>query len=247
MDAVEMSVLRIRVEGDVTSFRYPHFVQGVHLTYEMPPPATIYGHICSAAGDLLPPAALQFAYHFRYAAKFEDYEHLHFYGKRYTMNPFRRELLFRPQLTLYLAVRDESLITLPDLQRLFQKPAYCVVLGRSQDLMHYQEASIVTLQPADRAYYDGTLLNLEDAARIGGRFFAATMPRYINENRQPQWGQYALLPHSDKPPIYPSDEPVTGTLQMETQEPLSIQVDPDIEHPYQPNLYRGVMWHVWQQ
>jgi len=101
-----MRVLKVIAEGPVTSFRYPHFVQGVHLTFEMPPPATIYGHICSAVGDYIAPNSTRFAYHFSWEAKFFDYEHLHFFGNTPKMNPFRRELLFNPQLTLYLTNLD---------------------------------------------------------------------------------------------------------------------------------------------
>ena len=46
-----LSVLKVVVEGAVTSFRYPHLTQGFQPTFEMPPPSTIYGHICSAAGN----------------------------------------------------------------------------------------------------------------------------------------------------------------------------------------------------
>lgn len=58
-----MQVLKVVVEGLTTSFRYPHFVQGVQPTFEMPPPATIYGHICSALGEWVDPKGVTFAYH----------------------------------------------------------------------------------------------------------------------------------------------------------------------------------------
>lgn len=233
-----MEVLRVIANGEITSFRYPHFVQGVHLTYEMPPPATIYGHVCSALGVLLPPDALRFAYHFQHEGKFFDYEHLHFYSKRkHTMNPFRREQLFRPRLTLYLAVARPDVISLDELARAFSSPEYAVVLGRSQDLLVYSDVQIITLQEDGQAYFDGTLLPLPDAALIGGRFYAVTMPRYIDENRQPQWAQYAVLPHSNKPPIL-------GEMQPEGQEAVA-WVDEDYFHPFNADIKRGVLWHDW--
>jgi len=45
-----MRVLKVVAEGPITSFRYPHFMQQIHPSFQMPPPATIYGHISSALG-----------------------------------------------------------------------------------------------------------------------------------------------------------------------------------------------------
>src|SRR5690242_9202657 len=101
-----MQALKIVAEGMVTSFRYPHFVQGVHPTYEMPPPATIYGHVCSAVGEFIPPASTRFAYHFTFESRFNDYEHLLFFPDDSPLKPATRELLFKPKLTLYLSDSD---------------------------------------------------------------------------------------------------------------------------------------------
>jgi len=226
-----MRALKIIAEGLVTSFRYPHFVQGVQPTFEMPPPATIYGHICSAVGELIGRDVTQFAYHFTSSSKFFDYEHLHFFGKDPKMNPFNRELLFQPRLTLYLSNID--------LKQYFLCPHYPVVLGRSQDLMTYVDVHEVTLQAAEQTFYSETLLPLELAAEIGGRAYAVTMPRFLDEQRVPIWGQYAIL--HDKVP-YPSQY----SLSFENSATLEIWVDPepDARHPSAP-LQRGVIWHNW--
>ena len=252
-----MKALKIVAEGLTTSFRYPHFNQGVHLTFEMPPPATIYGHICSAVGDYIDPRGLRFAYHFQFEAKFTDYEHLHFtqngaelksndrplaelleqgFGwsfRRPSINPFSREQLYHPRLTLY--VDDISL------EAALRSPRYAVALGRAQDLMTYSQIEVIELQPAERAFFDGTLLSLADAPHIGGRFYAVTMPRYIDPQRQADWGQYAVLPHSDKPRVYPPEDGfAVGSPSFD------ILVDPTESHPYIEGLARGVVWHTWQ-
>lgn len=230
-----MDVLKVVAEGLTTSFRYPHFVQGVHPTFEMPPPATIYGHICSAVGDLIPSDTTLFAYHFTYDAKFEDYEHLHFYpsksGKS-PINPFKREMLFNPRLTLYLSNTD--------LEPYFHNPHYPVVLGRSQDLMMYTNVERITLEQRDITFYEGTLIPLHLAAFIGGRFVAVTMPRFIDEERRPIWDQFGVLHDRVE---FPSD----STLQF-SEVPIEIWVDPsqeDAKHPYK-NLQRGIIWHSWE-
>ncbi len=226
-----MRVLKIKAEGTVTSFRYPHFVQGVHPTYEMPPPATIYGHLCSAVGDYFDPTITQFAYHFTCDAHFSDYEHLHFFGKEPKMNPFRRELLFNPRLTLYL--------TNLDFAGFFLSPRYPVALGRAQDLMTYVDVQEIELNVADAAFYENTLLPLPEAALIGGRTFAVTMPRFIDENRHPSWDQYAVL-------LDRVEYPNTNALDFEGNH-RSIVVDPqaDAKHPTK-SLQRGIIWHSWR-
>lgn len=228
-----MQVLKVVAEGLVTSFRYPHFVQGVQLTFEMPPPATIYGHVCSAVGEEFDPAGMRFAYHFTWQAKFMDYEHLHFFGKEPKMNPFSRELLFRPSLTLYL--------NNPEFLPFFLSPRYPVVLGRSQDLMTYVVVKVIDLKVADQGYLENTLLTLEDAARIGGHTYAVTMPRFLSSARIPTWGQYAILRGSV---LYPNED--DGSYRIDGEEEPTIWVDPenDARHPTHP-LQRSVIWHSW--
>lgn len=232
-----MEVVKIIAEGLTTSFRYPHFIQGVHLSFEMPPPATIYGHVCSAVGADIERKSTRFAYHFEYETRFEDYEHLHFFAKGDgKMNPFRREILFRPKLTLYL---DNTAFL-----GAFRSPRYPVVLGRSQDLMTYHSVRLVTLKRAEQAFYDGTLLSMGQSVHLDGESYAITMPRFIDSsNRHSNWDQYVVLKSSQNPAIYPSED----DLQFETAMPWEIWVDPeeDAAHPYRDELQRGIVWHEW--
>lgn len=225
-----MRVLKLVVEGSITSFRYPHFVQGVHLTFEMPPPATIYGHLCSAVGDYLPRNYTRFAYHFTYAAKFFDYEHLHFFGKDPKMNPFKREQLYNPRLVLYL----DNL----DLYPALVSPEYAVALGRAQDLMTYVSIEPIELQTAEAAFYEATLLPLDIAAQIGGRSYAVTMPRFLDENRVPTWGQYAVLHNR-------ISYPTSGGFRMARGFPIWVDPSKEARHPAEP-LQRGIIWHSWE-
>lgn len=186
--AESMPALRLTAEGAVTSFRHPYFVQGVQPTYQMPPPATLYGHICSALGETAP-APFRVAFNFSSVTSFTDYEHIHLFGREPKLSPFRRELLFRPRLTLYID-HPEWLVA-------FQQPQYVVTLGRSQDLMQYTDVRVVTLMAAQDAYVENTLLPLFDRpgnyrARIDG-LTALTMPRFLDRQRRVTWGQYAMV------------------------------------------------------
>lgn len=186
--------LRIEVEGVATSFRYPHFPHGMQPTYPMPPPTTIYGHVCSALGAAVAPGSFRFALHFVAQGLFRDYEHIHLFGgAQPKLSPFEREVLFQPRLTLYL---DR-----PDWAPAFRSPAFVVALGRSQDLMRYRSVEVIQLQPAASGYIDGAYLPLELAQSLAHRT-ALTMPRSLDERRSPRWGRYALV---DRP--QPWEEP----------------------------------------
>jgi CRISPR-associated protein Cas5t len=195
-----MRVLKVTLEGITTSFRYPHFMIGVQPTFPMPPPATIYGHICSALGDWIDPAGVAFAYHFTSQAAFEDLEHVHILsavgGKLPdtqlpkvldgSIQPFRRQMLFQPRMVLYL--------NHPEWIDAFRSPAYPVVLGRSQDLCSYTSVEIVELEERSDVYLEHTLLPFEMATRtkVG---IVTLMPRYVDydQHRQPAFARYVVL------------------------------------------------------
>jgi len=226
-------VVKVIMRGAVTSFRYPHFIQGVQPTYEMPPPSTLYGHLCSATGQIEPREGIEFAVHFTYAAKQRDIEHTHLSIPYVQANPFQRELLFFPRLTLYISP--------PEYESAFRAPYYPVVLGRSQDLMTYESVRRVTLQLADRAYFEHTLIPQRRAVDFQ-RSIAVTMARFIQpESREPEWGQYAIL--KDRGP-YPMDDLPDGA----TFDPVWIDTDPDdplTRNPDSKGRYRGLIFQTF--
>jgi CRISPR-associated protein Cas5t len=195
-----MRVLKVVAEGLTTSFRYPHFMLGIHPTFEMPPPATIYGHICSTLGDWIEPDGIEFAYHFIHQGAFDDVEHVHVLAPSSGMlpgtkfpkvlegkiNPFKRRMLFNPRLVLYL--------NKPEWKSAFQSPYYPVVLGRSQDLFTYTSVEVVELRRAPLAYFEHTLAPYQMMLRMG-RGYVALMPRYLNysNGRQPSYARYVVL------------------------------------------------------
>lgn len=195
-----MEVLKVVAEGLTTSFRYPHFMQGAQPTFEMPPPATIYGHICSALGEWFNPCGVEFAIHFSFQARFEDVEHTHVVaaatgylpGTRIpkalegNVNPFQRGILFRPRLVLY--------VNRPEWLARFQSPRYPVILGRSQDLLTYTEIKVVRLEQAASAYFEHTLAPYSFARRTAVGI-VVLMPRYLDYTlrRRATFGRYVVL------------------------------------------------------
>lgn len=210
-----MRVLKVVAEGITTSFRYPHFIQGIHPTFQMPPPATIYGHICSALGEWFDPTGVQFAYHFTHQgqARNKDLEHIilltpstgYLPGTKIPkvleglVNPFERDLLFQPRLTLY--------INRPEWETAFRSPRYAVVLGRSQDLFTYTSVSVIDVRQEERAYFEHTLLPHDMALQIQ-RGVTVLMPRYLDyaRHRTPTFERYVVLHEQVLLPPEPDDD-----------------------------------------
>jgi CRISPR-associated protein Cas5t len=193
-------LLKVVAEGITCSFRYPHFMQQIHPSYQMPPPATIYGHICSAVGEWVDPSAILFAYHFTYLGETDDTEHIILVtasrGKlpgsaepkvlEGTVNPFSRHIFFQPRLVLYL--------NRPEWAPAFQSPRYAVTLGRSQDLFTYTSVQVIDAERRPAAYFEHTLLPYEMALQVM-RGIVALMPRYLDyqDNRRPTFQRYTVL------------------------------------------------------
>lgn len=234
-----MRVLKVVAEGLTTSFRYPHFMQQIHPSYPMPPPATIYGHICSALGEWFDPAGVRFAYHFTHAGEVRDVEHIIVLspatGKlpetktpkvlEGNVNPFERQLLFQPRLTLY--------INRPEWEPAFRSPHFAVVLGRSQDLFTYTSVNVVELEQADQAYFQNTLAPYEMALQIG-RGITVLMPRFLDysNQRQPVFERYVVVQERVMLP------PTESALQFEHLQYGPYWVDPTA--PEYHGVYQGL-------
>ena len=236
-----MRVLKVVAEGLTTSFRYPHFMLEVQPTYEMPPPATLYGHVASALGQWFSPQGVEFALHFTFAAQFEDLEHVHLVkptsgrlpGSRHPkavegqVNPFRRSLLFRPRLTLYL--------NRPEWAEAFRHPRYPVVLGRSQDLFTYTRVEVLDLEAANQAYLEHTLLPYSFARRTG-QGVVVLMPRFLDQaqNRYPTFQQYVVLRRRVR---------TEELLWTEGEPQQTWWVDPTT--PEDRGAHLGLVFHSW--
>ncbi len=168
-----MKVLKVESTAVTASFRYPHVQIGKLPTFELPPPATIYGHLAGVLGEWFEPSGLECAYTFEHRGKAEDLETsqplergsgkptLRKYGWEHPVNvvcepnPQRREFLFRPRLTLYLKGNDQLL---QQFQAAFESPIYAYVMGRSQDLATCLKNEIIELQESEEAFFSHTLL-----------------------------------------------------------------------------------------
>ena|SRR3972149_1483621 len=233
--ADKMQLVKVVAEGLITSFRYPHFAWQKQPTFEMPPPATIYGHICSAVGDWIDPKGLLFAYQFVYQYKAEDLEHIWTWDdkkKQDTIKPFRRELLFQPKMILY--------VNRPELAEKFRRPYYVVVLGRSQDLFTYSKIEIVEAVKEERAYYEHTLLPADMITRLR-RGIPVTMPRFLDyyHDRTPMFGNYIMLKEKV---VYPARDPSDPDAPfVYSGDPVTRWIDPTVRDTN--NVGLGLVFH----
>lgn len=245
-----MNVLKVELEGITTSFRYPHFLVGRQPSYRMPPPATIYGHICSALGEWIDPRLLQFGYCFTYEGRSDDYEHIYKviiasgkFDKKWgyiknielELDPISREILLFPKLTLYINAPD----LLDKLFNAFQEPRYAVILGRSQDLATYKNITKVKLEQASQGYFESTLLPWSFRSRTTTGT-SVLMPKFINpeDRRQVIWERYIIL---EQRVFYGIGEErgLKTMIRFEGDEPIWI----DSETPAVKAMKRGVVWH----
>ena len=168
-----VKALKVRTEALTTSFRYPRIQSGRLKTFEMPPPATIYGHLACVLGEWFDPDGIKFAYSFEHAGKGADLETRQPIeagsGKNTKArrgwnfpvnvecapNPQVREFLFRPKLTLYLTGTDRQLDLLASG---FSSPRFTYVIGRSQDLACCRSVQTVELSLSIEAFFAHTLL-----------------------------------------------------------------------------------------
>jgi CRISPR-associated protein Cas5t len=247
----DMKVLRIELEAPICSFRYPHFLVGRQLSFDMPPPSTIFGHIASALGEWPDPASLRFAYWFTALGKGEDLENQHIVvpvGGRFkieaetyptvlsaTIQPTKREFLLRARLLLYL---DRL-----DLAEAFLTPKFPVILGRSQDLACYTKVEEITLERSNRGYFEATILP-SDFRRRTSRGTTVLMPRYIGPPplREAVFDRFIVLRDWAYCGL-PGEGNRFGSRQMLhlENEPLDLWIDPD--SPERNDAHRVVWFH----
>ncbi len=250
-----MKALRIEMEGTVTSFRYPHLHVGRQPSYPMPPPSTIYGHICSALGDWIAPDSMRFAYSFSSAGSADDLELLHMasvgsgkidktwgYARNLDVqtNVLPRQILLHPRLTLYLDAGDKT----EDWKDVFRSPRYPVLLGRSQDLAAYRSVEIVDLQESDFGYFENALLpwKLRDRLPDGTTF---QMPKFINPNARHSviWERYVVLEHRLWWRGKGAEPPRGAKSVMPHEGDGPMWIDP--KSPQWGPGHRIVTWHSW--
>lgn len=249
-----MKVLKIEIEGLMTSFRYPHFLVGRQPSYPAPPPATIYGHLASAMGEHFTARGMQFAYCFEAEGRGDDLETTYLtwvgtgkaardwkYAKNVEAqsNVFKRELLLLPRMTLYIAPGAETDRWLQALR----EPAYPVILGRSQDLCAYRSVTEVELTPSETAYFDPGLLPWEWRPHLSTGS-TLQMPRFIypDNRKNVDWHRYVFLNERvwwGNPRQAPRG--VRSALQIENSTPLLI----DRTSPECGGAKRAVILQSW--
>lgn len=251
-----MKVIKVEIEGLVTSFRYPHILVGRQPSYPAPPPSTIYGHLASALGDFFAPDGVRFACCFDTAGSGDDLETTWFTsvstGKidrkwghvkniEAQSNVLKRELLLHPRMTLYISVERD----LERWLRCLREPAYPVILGRSQDLCAYRSVEEVELESSEDAYLDPGLLPWDLRAHLPAGI-SCQMPQYVdpNDRRRVRWARYVVLDERvwwGKASSAPRGAP--QALRRQGSPPL--MVDPTT--PEWSGARRAVVFQPWTQ
>lgn len=250
-----MRVLKITTEAVTTSFRYPHVQIGKLPTYDLPPPATIYGHLAGVLGEWFDPDGLEFAYVFLHKGKGTDLETAHpiergsgkptlkNQGWNYPINveckpnPQRREFLLNPHMTLFLKGPDELLFRLRDS---FINPAYAYILGRSQDLATCIDATWTNLVESDEAFFSHTILPYDWRPWVSPGT-TVQLPKTINylRQREPQFEVYLQV-------LWPPLKLYQGSRETIARDrlPAVFWTDPEEKREFaECTLCRGLFFH----
>lgn len=250
-----MKAVRIEMEGTVTSFRYPHFQVGRQPSYPMPPPATVYGHICSALGEWATAESIRFGYCFSHEGAGDDLELLHVaavgsgrvdkawgYARNIEVqtNVVPRQILLHPKLTLYLDAGEKTEYW----AGVFRSPQYPVLLGRSQDLAAYREVGIVELEESGFGYFENTILPwaMRDRIPQGTTF---QMPKFIDPHARHvvNWDRYVVLERRLWWPTKGVEPPKGARLGLPHEGDGPVWIDP--QSPAWGKGRRIVAWHSW--
>lgn len=250
-----MRVIKVNLQGTVTSFRYPHIHLGRQLSFPMPPPATIYGHICSAIGEWIQPNSARFAYYFQCEGIGDDLELLHMaevgsgrldkaWGHVKNLeiqtNVLPHQILLHPRLTLYVDAGSRT----DEWFEAFRSPHYPVLLGRSQDLAAYDSVELVELEQSDFGYFESTLLPwpMRDRLPDGITF---NMPKYITpeDRRKVIWDRYIALERRVWWPSKVAANPPGGRIALRHAEDEPAWIDP--QSATWAEGHRIVVWHSW--
>lgn len=250
-----MRALKVTAEAVTASFRYPHVQVGKLPTYEVPPPATIYGHLAGVVGDWFEPEGLEFAYVFEHKGRGTDAETAQPIERgsgKYTLksrgwnfpvnvvcesNPQRREFLLRPRLTLFLK-GPEAL--LDRLRKSFLNPAYAYILGRSQDLATCLAVAWVDLVESDQGFFSHTILPYSWRPWVSPGT-TVQLPKAINYRRQrePELEVYLQV-------LWPPLKLYLGSQDTiaRDQLPATFWIDPEEQRIFSGrSLCRGLFFH----
>ena len=160
-----MKALRLRLRGDFNSFRMPASMR-YQRTYLYPPRTTLLGLAGAALG--LGEAELQEVYdRYKVSVVLESYQGLvldlwSITKIKTTQNErsvVTRELIYRPEYTMYYFSEEYSEQDLSRLSEAFEDPAYPLTLGRSDELVVASKPAIVDMQECGSGlFYRNTVL-----------------------------------------------------------------------------------------
>jgi len=158
-----MKVARIYIRGWTASFRYPAFISGFQPTLPVPPLSTIYGLLSAAKGELIRPSDTKVGFVFQSQGRAVDLEaiyELHDTPLRANTNVVKRELLYEPELFLY--VGDIAFVDH------FRPPCYPLLLGRSTELAMVVKSEPFELEERSNVRIGGSIFPFNADSRVTG-------------------------------------------------------------------------------
>jgi len=128
------------------------FISGFQPTLPVPPLSTIYGLLSAAKGNLVTPSDTAVGYVFRSQGKAVDLETIYELSEplKAKSNICKREMLFEPELFLYLDKLEFA--------SFFRKPYYPLLIGRQTELAMVEEIKEVNLEKRSNVPIGGCVI-----------------------------------------------------------------------------------------
>ena len=147
-----MEITRVYLRGWTASFRYPTFVSGFQPSLPVPPLSTIYGLLSAARGKPVTPEHTSVGYVFSSKGKTVDIETTYELSGnlKAKSNICRREILFDPELYLYIECQEFG--------ECFRIPHFPLLIGRSTELAMVAEVKTMQLQKRSPVRLGKTLI-----------------------------------------------------------------------------------------
>ncbi|MCU7495369.1 MAG: type I-B CRISPR-associated protein Cas5 [Ignavibacteria bacterium] len=178
-----MKLLRIQIRSWTASFRYPGFISGFQPSLPVPPLSTIYGLISAARGIYTTPSDTAAGYIFQSKGKAVDLETIYELDDtslKAGMNVVRREILYEPELFLYLNNLE--------FEKDFKAPHYPLLLGRSSDLAFVSSVKVIDVDLKENTRIGGSIFPFKTKGLYGmlqalPSYFSEEIPRKARDTR----------------------------------------------------------------
>lgn len=214
-----IKVLEVKFTGWTATPRMPFILSGNAVCMHTPSYSMLLGMIGCCLGRLIDSSEVKLGFKYGYDGVAKDLETRHrleYDGKKVKghskgTDAYSREFHVNPTLTIWLNRTDWI--------GYFHNPVGTPSLGRSQDILKIESASLIDVIPVEEAYVSGCMLPFNASMNVGGQLVQLAEAYEENEEvgsgRKPtKTGIFIAIPDDN-----PSKVKMTGLYQTQQIDP----------------------------